>query len=271
MAISDKTRKILWARSGNRCAICLRELVEVSTEIDDEAIIGEECHIIAREINGPRGNVPLANDQRDKPANLILLCRNHHKEIDDQPNTFTVQVLTKIKLAHETWVSEKLTPRKPVSPPVFFAFRVDTGTQFCRLIIGYDVFLFDNDQPKTEEEVELIGDFAQSFQDYSDIWDEIESKNRVLAQLEFDKQISELKKQGFLVYAVKRKEQWKSSNIENPFDVTMGYILILSKDNPLVRRKDDEIEYLMQFNGQIKKEFTNFIPVMRGTSSFKLV
>lgn len=271
MAISDKTRKILWARSGNRCAICLRELVDVSTETDDEAIIGEECHIVAREVNGPRGNSPLANDERDKPANLILLCRNHHKKIDDQPNIFTLEVLKKIKAAHETWVSEQLTPRKPISPPGFFAFRVDTGTQLCNSVIGCEMFYFNNDQPKTDEEAELIGDFAQNFQDYGDIWSEIESKNRVFAQFEFDKQISELNKQGFLVYAVERRERWKSSDIEKPFDFTTGYILVLRKENPLVKRKDDEIEHLMHYNGQIQSEFTNFIPVMRSTSSVKLI
>jgi hypothetical protein len=271
MAITDKTRKILWARSGNRCAICGRELVNESTEIDDEAIIGEECHIVAREINGPRGNSPLPIDERDKPGNLILLCRNHHKKIDDQSNTFTVEVLKKIKAEHETWVREKLTTGKQASPPVFFAFRVDAGSQFCNSVIGCDAFYFNNDQPKTKEEAELIGDFAQSFQDYCDIWSDMESKDRVLAQFEFDKQIGELNEQGLLVYAVERRERWKSSGIEKPFDFTIGYILVLRKDNPIVKRKDDEIERLMRLHGQNKTEFTNFIPVMCNTSLVKFI
>lgn len=271
MAITDKARKILWARSGNRCAICWRELVSESTEVDDETIIGEECHIVAREVNGPRGNSPLPIDERDKPANLILLCRNHHKEIDDQLNTFTVKVLNKIKVGHETWVREKLPTPKQASLPIFFAFRVDTGTQFCNLVIGCDAFQFDNDQLKTKEEAELIGDFAQSFQDYNDIWRNIESRDRIFAQLEFDRQISELNEQGFLIYAVEQKERWKSIGIERPFDLTTGYILVRRKENPIVKLKDDEIERLMQLNGQNDSEFTNFIPVMRNISSVKLI
>jgi hypothetical protein len=271
MTITDKTRKILWARSGNRCAICRRELVNESTEIDDEAIIGEECHIVAREVNGPRGNSPLPIDERDKLANLILLCRNHHKEIDDQFNTFTVEVLKKIKAEHESWVREKLTTRKQASPPIFFAFRVDTGTQFCNSVIGCDAFHFNNDQPKTKEEADLIGDFAQNFQDYGNIWSDIEGKDRVLAQFEFDKQLGELNEQGFLVYAVERRERWKSAGIEKPFDFTTGYILVLRKDNPIVKRKDDEIERLMRLNEQNESEFTNFVPVMRNPSSVKLI
>src|SRR5277367_1301593 len=39
MAISDKTRKILWARSGDRCAECRRQLVEEATRADAESVI----------------------------------------------------------------------------------------------------------------------------------------------------------------------------------------------------------------------------------------
>ena len=267
MAITHKTRKILWARSGNRCAICRRELVTESNGIDDEAIIGEECHIVAREVNGPRGNSLLPISERDKPANLILLCRNHHKEIDDQVNTFTEEVLRTIKAEHEAWVREKLTTRKKSGLFVFFAFRVDSGTQFCNLVVGCDAFHFNNDQPKTQEEAELIGNFLQRFQDYSDIWSEIESKDKILAQFEFDRQISELNEQGFVVYATERDEQWEATDVEKSLNVTVGYILILRKNKPIVKRKDDEVERLMRIDGQNKCEFTNFIPVMHKTSS----
>ncbi|MDP2897452.1 MAG: HNH endonuclease signature motif containing protein [bacterium] len=271
MAISDKTRKVLWARSGNRCAICRRELVNESTQLDDEAIVGEECHIVAREANGARGDSPLPIDERDKPANLILLCRNHHKEVDDQPNTFTAEVLTKMKAVHETWVRKKLTARKEASLPVFFAFRVDTGTELCSSAMGTDAFQFNNDQPKTQQEAELIGGFSQSLQDYGDMWSDVEAKDRVLAQLEFDRQIAELNQQGFVVYAAERRERWKFSEIERPFHFTTAYVLVVREDNPLAKRKDDKIERLMRLNAQKESGFTNFIPVLRGTSSVRLL
>jgi hypothetical protein len=41
MAISDKTRKSLWAKSGNRCSICK---IELFSEKDADVFnIGEEC------------------------------------------------------------------------------------------------------------------------------------------------------------------------------------------------------------------------------------
>ena len=54
MAISEKTRKLLWGRSGNRCAICRVELTTTETEDKGKVVIGDECHINARNPGGPR-------------------------------------------------------------------------------------------------------------------------------------------------------------------------------------------------------------------------
>jgi hypothetical protein len=131
MGISDKTRKILWGRSGNHCAICHHELVMNATSLDDKSVVGEECHIIAREPNGPRGQSPLTPDERDSYDNLILLCRVHHKLIDDQPNAYDVQCLKKIKTQHEAWVRESLNSRNHIksSGELSFAYRVSLNEE----------------------------------------------------------------------------------------------------------------------------------------------
>src|SRR6266700_512117 len=87
MPISLKTHKLLWGHSGNKCAIpdCRKELIIDETETDDESIIGDEAHIIAKNSDGARGENEMVLEDRDKYANLILLCRIHHKVIDDQP------------------------------------------------------------------------------------------------------------------------------------------------------------------------------------------
>jgi hypothetical protein len=116
MSILLKTHKMLWGRAANRCAFpdCRRELVMDKSETDDESLVGEECHIIAREQNGPRGDSSLAPEARDKYDNLILLCNVHHKLIDDQINTFSVQVLKEMKSLHENWVRESLRDFDPL-------------------------------------------------------------------------------------------------------------------------------------------------------------
>ena len=49
MAISLKTAKMLWGRAAGRCSMpeCRQPLVIDSTETDNEALIGDMCHIVA--------------------------------------------------------------------------------------------------------------------------------------------------------------------------------------------------------------------------------
>jgi len=113
MSISLKTHKMLWSLAAGRCAFpgCRRELSMDASQADDESLIGEACHIVAQSPSGPRGHSPLTPEQRDHYDNLILLCRNHHKRVDDQENTYTVQRLLQMKAAHEKWVRVSLGPR----------------------------------------------------------------------------------------------------------------------------------------------------------------
>ena len=108
MPISPKTQKTLWGRAANRCAVCRNELVMDATETDDESLVGEACHIVAQSVDGPRGSSPLNAEQRDKYANLILLCNIHHKQIDDQFNDYPVSKLKELKAQHESWVRTQL-------------------------------------------------------------------------------------------------------------------------------------------------------------------
>jgi hypothetical protein len=112
MGISLKTRKMLWGRSGNRCALptCRKNLVEDETQTDDASIVGDEAHIVAREEDGPRGKSPLAPQDRDKYDNLILVCKVHHKMIDDQPLEYTIEKLHQMKTHHLEWVTNNLSP-----------------------------------------------------------------------------------------------------------------------------------------------------------------
>ena len=103
MSISVRDRKLLWANSGNRCAICDTELIDKYNNI-----IGEEAHIISSKPNGPRGDTPIAQSKIDSYENLILLCPNHHTEIDSNVNYWTVEKLKEIKNKHEEDVARGL-------------------------------------------------------------------------------------------------------------------------------------------------------------------
>lgn len=111
MGISLRTHKILWARSGGKCSICKNDLITDSSDLNDDlSVIGDEAHIIARKESFARGNYDsLRPEERDQYSNLILLCKNHHKQIDDQSLLFTVEKLREIKREHEELVKSQWT------------------------------------------------------------------------------------------------------------------------------------------------------------------
>jgi len=115
MSISVKTRVSLWGRAAARCAFpeCRRGLVIDASKTDALSLVGEACHIVAKEPIEPRGTSPLTPEQRDEYNNLILLCAVHHKVIDDLPNTYTVERLKLMKSEHEQWVRDSLREFDP--------------------------------------------------------------------------------------------------------------------------------------------------------------
>jgi len=101
--IPDKEVKTLIALSGGVCAFpgCPKRLVEPGNKDDDAAFLGEMAHVVADSRQGPRGDSPMSDEERDKHTNLLLLCGDHHKIIDSQPRTYSVSVLRRIKEDHE--------------------------------------------------------------------------------------------------------------------------------------------------------------------------
>lgn len=64
--------------------------------------------MVAREPKGPRGTSGLTAGQRDAYSNLLLLCNVHHKLVDDNPVTYSVDALAEMKVQHEDWVRNSL-------------------------------------------------------------------------------------------------------------------------------------------------------------------
>ncbi|TFD65495.1 HNH endonuclease signature motif containing protein [Cryobacterium sp. Hh38] len=112
MAITDRDRKLLWGRAHNRCAMCRSVLTPDSDSEPEEAIVADEAHIIARSPAGPRGGDGDRADI-DGYGNVILLCKNHHKAIDDMPWTYPVDRVLQIKTEHESWAESLFDENKP--------------------------------------------------------------------------------------------------------------------------------------------------------------
>lgn len=110
VSISAKTRKMLWGRAASRCSFpdCPIELTMDVGGAGKLTVVGEECHIVAQELDGPRGRSPLTPEERDEYANLVLMCSVHHKVIDDNEQKYTVEVIGTLKDTHEEWVRTRL-------------------------------------------------------------------------------------------------------------------------------------------------------------------
>jgi len=111
MGVSNRTKLVIWSRSGGTCAFpgCRKPLVVEATSDDQEALVGEIAHIVAQSDEGPRGGEDPPGGDTDAAPNLILLCTDHHSVIDQQEKTYPVAKLVQIKAQHENWVSSTLS------------------------------------------------------------------------------------------------------------------------------------------------------------------
>ena len=85
---TDKTLKILFAASGNRCAFpgCDRALVAPEDDITAEMVLGEIAHIVGLAEGSARWRADMSDAERNAPENLLVLCRDHHRIVDEKAN-----------------------------------------------------------------------------------------------------------------------------------------------------------------------------------------
>lgn len=98
--IPIKTQRILFAQSGGICSMPDCNIPIVINENDDKTNIAELAHIEAYKPGGARFNPQLSEDERNAEENLMVVCKNCHKKIDDFPEIYTVEKLKQIKQEH---------------------------------------------------------------------------------------------------------------------------------------------------------------------------
>lgn len=116
-ALSEADRRFVIGRSGGCCNRCKRQVFR-ENEFAEKARIGDDAHICAYSKDGPRGSAPDAPADRNARENIILLCKNCHAEVDQQPMKFTPTVLTLMRDEHYEWL-EMCLGQAPVQKPRF--------------------------------------------------------------------------------------------------------------------------------------------------------
>lgn len=101
--LTEATRRHVIAQSAGCCNKCRTRLFS-ENEFGEKARLGDDAHIVAASKDGPRGESDLTSENRASSKNVLLLCKNCHAEVDQQPKQFTVESLLKIRETHYDWV-----------------------------------------------------------------------------------------------------------------------------------------------------------------------
>jgi hypothetical protein len=98
----QKDRKLLWAWSGDQCAMrgCEQKLTQIA-EDGSSFPVGVECHIVGHSHRGPRGQSGLLAKERASYDNLILLCPTCHTIVDNDRGKWSPDELHRLKSEHE--------------------------------------------------------------------------------------------------------------------------------------------------------------------------
>lgn len=107
MSISERTSKIVWGECAARCCICQRDVLH-NADGKVASLVGEVAHIVGETATAARGASDLPPEERSDSSNLLLLCREHHKIVDDAPEKYSVEDLLKIKEEHLDWIATSL-------------------------------------------------------------------------------------------------------------------------------------------------------------------
>jgi hypothetical protein len=242
MAITDRTRKILWALSGNRCAMCQEPLIEARSECDREAVIGEECHIVGGDPGSPRFEPAFPRSEIDSAANLILLCPTHHAHVDKKEGTYTAEQLREIKREHEARTGERANDAGPI-PQIRFVRtkeaipkklpRLTTGRELCSILEATHAMYFNHPPVLTEEDAELFGGFGQELQDWEMLLSDNDVHIRVKAELAFNDLLAELLTGGLVVFGGIEKQRIEGGG-QGAGDWYVGHITVARVDDPAI-------------------------------------
>lgn len=189
MAISDANRKLLWGRAHDRCAICKRPLTADAESPEMAGLVfGQEAHIVAQAPGGPRGQ---HNDRTDIDSytNLILLCPEDHKRVDDQPDVYSVEKLRDLKAAHEKWAADRIDGTVGFEPIKVRRGANEDSIPFQPLTSGFQVWhlisgahqwnLFPLSGSQGEDREDAADQFLETVKDWGELASELDSLTQI--------------------------------------------------------------------------------------------
>ena len=111
--LTEPQKLILMGLCGGKC-----EFRGCNDSVIEDMLTGTKgnfsnyAHIIASSSHGPRGDENLSEQLSNDESNVMVLCRLHHKEVDDNPEIYTIDVLKRMKNEHENYIKELMKIKK---------------------------------------------------------------------------------------------------------------------------------------------------------------
>lgn len=122
--IPEHTRLKLWVKAAGRCEFhgCNEPVWRNNLTLSD-GNFAEVAHIIPVSEHGPRGSEESA-DLRIDYSNLLLLCQQCHKEIDDNPDRYPTDLLRQWKQEHENRIETQTSHATEICKSTVVLFTV---------------------------------------------------------------------------------------------------------------------------------------------------
>ncbi|ARN93847.1 hypothetical protein AZI11_12950 (plasmid) [Levilactobacillus brevis] len=105
--ISEKAKKNLLTLSNGTCALCQEAIIKMN-ESGNFTMFGEFAHINGLQEGAARYSESVSENIINDESNIILLCRNCHKIVDDNETKYPVEILKKLKSEHEMETLESI-------------------------------------------------------------------------------------------------------------------------------------------------------------------
>lgn len=181
MGITNPEIKKLYGLAAGRCNICKINV------FSNDVHVGEMAHIIAKSTSGARGNETLSSN-RNSYENLILLCANHHTEVDQNSSRYTVELLHRIKSEHEKTVASPFESSKERENDIGFlrlfmrfvpftqlryfteGLPISVNLKLCAVGDMFDAHLIGNPHLYPLNDPNLHAHFQSFIESYYELW-----------------------------------------------------------------------------------------------------
>ena len=195
------TKLKLFGRSAGRCEFSgCNKLVWRNDLTLTDGNFGEVVHIIAASEDGPRGNKESINLQIEF-SNLMLLCQQCHKEVDDNPDKYPPELLSEWKWKHEDRIKIQTRHPEDIHKSTVLLFSVNIGDR----IVPINPEAYRNAMfPKYPTDEKGIRIAKNNFDGYNDpeYWQAFASEIQRKIKWYFEEGIDEEKVKHLSVFAI---------------------------------------------------------------------